>query len=69
MNVTEQYTYSINWSAEDKEWVGTVAEFPSLAWLDADRNKAIAGIKDLTVAAVEDIIADGEQPPAPLYRD
>lgn len=27
------YTYAVHWSAEDREFVATCAEFPSLSWL------------------------------------
>ena len=27
------YTYRVEWSPEDGEYVGLVAEFPSLSWL------------------------------------
>ena len=32
MNVVEHYTYRVRWSSEDGEYVGTVAELPSLSW-------------------------------------
>jgi len=31
--MTDQYTYRITWSAEDREHLGLCAEFPSLSWL------------------------------------
>ena len=33
---TNHYTYQVSWSPEDGEYVGTVAEFPSLSWLDTE---------------------------------
>lgn len=48
------YTYRTEWSPEDKEWVGLVAEFPSLSWLDKDPVAARAGI----VRLVADVVAD-----------
>ena len=30
------YAYRVIWSAEDQEFVGTCAEFPSLSWLEED---------------------------------
>ena len=42
-----KYAFSVAWSPEDQEYVGTVAEFPSLSWLDVDEAKALAGIKSL----------------------
>ena len=38
------YKYSVQWSARDSEFVGTVAEFPSLAWLDESERDAFEGI-------------------------
>lgn len=43
----DQYTYRVEWSAEDSEWVGLCAELPSLSWLDPDKAKALAGIERL----------------------
>ena len=43
---SKQYTYRVIWSAEDNEYVGLCAEFPSLSWLDADQSKAFSGIED-----------------------
>ena len=40
---TEHYTYRVRWSPVDQEHVGTVAEFPSLSWLDADPRAAFDG--------------------------
>ena len=33
MNDAERYAYRVVWSEEDGEYVGTVAELPSLSWL------------------------------------
>lgn len=52
----EHYTYRVIWSAEDQEYVGLCAEFPSLSFLDEDRVTAFEGITNL----VKDIVADME---------
>ena len=44
---SKQYTYHVIWSAEDNEYVGLCAEFPSLSWLDEEQSKAYSGIVDL----------------------
>ncbi|GEM_PF-5636466 len=31
--LADKYTYRITWSAENEEYVGLCAEFPSLNWL------------------------------------
>ena len=61
-----KYTYQVSWSEEDQEYVATVAEFPSLSWLDADRQQAEQSFLDLVAEVVEDIEASGEVAPTPL---
>jgi predicted HicB family RNase H-like nuclease len=60
------YTYRVEWSPEDDEWVGLVAEFPSLSWLAADPVAAMQGIRDLVEGVVADMRETGETPPEPL---
>lgn len=62
------YTYQVQWSSEAYEHVATVAEFPSLSWLDADPCAALDGIRNLVVEALQDIAQLGEEPPAPGVR-
>ena len=61
-----KYTYQVTWSEEDQEYVATVAEFPSLSWLDADRDQAERGLLDLVAEVVEDMEVSGEVVPVPL---
>ncbi len=58
MTNVEHYTYRVTWSPEDAEFVGLVAEFPSLSWLDADQIAALTGIRDLVSSVVADMDAD-----------
>jgi hypothetical protein len=55
----DHYTYRVEWSPEDNEWVGSCPELPSLSWLDPDESKALAGITRL----VRDVAA-GKDPAA-----
>jgi hypothetical protein len=43
----DHYTYKVEWSPEDNEWVGLCPELPSLSWLDPDKARALAGIERL----------------------
>lgn len=61
-----KYTYQVAWSEEDHEFVASVAEFPSLSWLDANRQQAELGLIDLVAEVVEDMEASGEEVPIPL---
>lgn len=64
--MTDHYTYRLSWSPEDGEYVATCAEFPSLSWLAEDELTALRGLKDLVRDTVEDMLANGEQPPEAL---
>ena len=61
-----KYTYPVAWSEEDQEFVASVAEFPSLSWLDANRQQAELGLIELVAEVVEDMEASGEEVPIPL---
>jgi hypothetical protein len=43
----DHYTYKVEWSGEDNEWVGLCDQLPSLSWLDPDKARALAGIERL----------------------
>lgn len=66
MTDVEHYTYRILWSAEDGEFVATVAEFPSLSWVDADQAEALRGLVDLVAGIVADLETSGEPVPEPI---
>lgn len=65
MNINH-YTYRVTWSPEDNEHVALCAEFPSLSWLAATPEKALAGIRRLVGETVADMQAAGEHVPTPL---
>ena len=67
-NNKDYYTYRITWSEDDQEFVGLCAEFPSLSWLDEDRNKAFKGIIKMVNEIVEDMKTTGEIPPEPIAQ-
>ena len=60
------YAYRITWSAEDEEFVGTCAEFPSLSWLEEDQTAALKGICKLVTDTVAALEKTGEDIPIPL---
>ncbi|MFY7777044.1 MAG: type II toxin-antitoxin system HicB family antitoxin [Elstera sp.] len=64
--VADRYTYRVGWSAEDEEFVGTCAEFPSLSWLDADEDETFRGIRKLVRETVVEMAAAGEPVPEPI---
>lgn len=61
----DHYTYRVAWSAEDGEYVGLCAEFPSLSWLAATHDEAFSRIRTLAADVVEDMLGNGETPPEP----
>ena len=61
--VSDDYTYRVTWSTEDEEYLGLCAEFPSLSWLARTSDEALAGVREMVVGCVEDMRAQGEEPP------
>jgi predicted RNase H-like HicB family nuclease len=60
------YTYRVQYSVEDSEFVATVAEFPSLSWLAETPGEALSGALVLVSDVIADMRANGETVPAPL---
>jgi hypothetical protein len=56
MNINH-YTHRVTWSQEDGGHVGLCAEFPSLSWLDATPEAALAGIRKRVADVVKDMNA------------
>jgi predicted HicB family RNase H-like nuclease len=65
MNINH-YTYRVTWSQEDGEHVGLCAEFPSLSWLAATPEAALAGIRKVVANVVKDLKASDEPIPVPM---
>jgi len=66
MITNDRYTYRVTWSEEDEEYVGLCAEFPSLSWLAATPEEALAGIRQVVSDVVRDLEANEEPVPAPF---
>ncbi|MGB4802330.1 MAG: type II toxin-antitoxin system HicB family antitoxin [Anaerolineae bacterium] len=64
--LNDRYTYRVTWSEEDGEYVGLCAEFPSLSWLAASPEDALAGIRAVLADVVADMESNGELVPAPI---
>lgn len=62
----DSYSYAVQWSAEDGEYVATCSAFPSLSWLDRKPDLALMGVRDLVRSALNDLAAESQQPPAPV---
>ena len=62
----DKYSYRVMWSEEDQEYVGLVAEFPSLSWLSKSQDASFKGIRKLTQQVVADMRKQGEPIPEPL---
>ncbi|ANI29708.1 HicB [Yersinia entomophaga] len=62
----EHYTYRITWSAEDAEFIGLCAEFPSVSWLAPTRVQALDGITVVVADILAKMVRSGETPPIPL---
>ena len=62
----DRYTYRITWSAEDREYVGLCAEFPSLSWLAGTPEGALKGIRRVVAETVKEMENHGEEAPSPI---
>lgn len=62
----DRYTYRVTWSAEDEEYLGLCAEFPSLSWLAATPEGTLKGIRRVVADTVSDMQESGEAIPQPL---
>jgi predicted HicB family RNase H-like nuclease len=62
----DHYTYRVTWSADDDEYVGLCAEFPSLSWLAETPEAALKGIRKVVAEAVKDMKQTGEPIPEPI---
>jgi predicted HicB family RNase H-like nuclease len=64
----DHYTYRVTWSPEDGEHIGLCLEFPSLSWLAATPEEALAGVRRVVYEVMADLQASGEAVPAPLAK-
>lgn len=64
-----KYTYCVFWSEEDQAFVGTVAEFPSLAVVEDWQEEAFKGIVEAVNFILEDMFNAGEKPPKPKKHE
>ncbi len=62
----DHYTYRVTWSAEDGEYVGLCAEFPSLSWLADTPETALRGIRKVVEDVLNDMRKTGERIPEPI---
>jgi predicted RNase H-like HicB family nuclease len=64
--MADHFTYRVSWSEEDREYVGSCAEFPSLSHLSPSRSAALRGIEKLVRDVTADMKKQGEPIPSPL---
>src|SRR3989304_8785557 len=62
----DRYAYRVQWSDEDREYVGLCAELPSLSWLAKTPEAALKGIRRLVAAAIAEMAGSGGTPPEPF---
>ena len=60
------YGYRVTWSEEDREFVATCLELPSLSWLADTQEAALTGLVHLVGEVVDDLTRSGEPVPEPL---
>lgn len=56
--MADDIEYTVTWSEEDQEFVGTTRAFPSLSWLARTEDDALAGIRALVAEVTDDIASE-----------
>lgn len=56
--MADDIEYTVTWSEEDQEFVGTTKAFPSLSWLSRTEDDALAGIRALVAEVTDDITSE-----------
>ncbi len=64
----KDYQYSVGWSEEDQAYIGTVAEFPSLAAHGDSFEGALKEILTVVTEVVADLRDSGERVPEPFGK-
>jgi len=64
--IIEQYSYWIEWSAEDKTHIGRCLEFPSLSAHGQKAADALAQIQVVVAESVKTMISEGDPLPEPI---
>ena len=62
----DRYIYRVMWSEDDREYVGSCVEFPSLSWLAGSPEAALSGIRKVVEDVIRDMKKNKELPPEPL---
>ena len=62
----DHYTYRVTWSADDDEYVGLCAEFPSLSWLADTPEAALKGVRNIVAEVIKDMTVNNEKVPEPI---
>jgi predicted HicB family RNase H-like nuclease len=65
-NLSEKYTYRVEWSEEDHAHIAHCLEFPSLLAHGNTAEKALSEIESVVATAIEWMSEDGEQVPEPF---
>lgn len=61
-----EYTYRAQWSPEDREYLGTCLEFPSLWSRASTPHEAIGGVERMVAEEVSNILSCDMKPPESL---
>lgn len=63
-----QYTYEATWSEEERTYIATVREFPSLEARADSRGGALRALKSVVYAVAKELSESGAQPPDPADK-
>lgn len=67
--MSDKYTYTVTWSEDDQEFIGSCLKLPSLSWLAKTQSNALTGIRNLVTQVITDMCNNGEQTPKPIENN
>ena len=62
----DRYSYKVQFSEEEKKYIGICEEFPHIVHVNKDSTHALTGIKNLIKHVVSNILDAGDTIPRPL---
>ena len=66
-NTNSTMKCNVAWSEEDQEFVGTCDKFPSLSYLDKNKDNALKGIINLITECQKDIQIETDKDTSPIF--
>lgn len=61
-----KYSYQIDWSEDDQEYIATCLEFPGLSSIEETQEQALIGLKEVLEESINWLKEEGKEIPEPF---